>query len=373
MRIGIIGAGNEESALAAYLANGYNDVTIYSSKPNLWNGVLEYTDSVTKKRFISHKFEVTNEYKRAVQDKDLVICALPTFMINRTIDQFIDYLDEETLVGFAPGAGGVEFLARKLIERHITIFGFDRVPFVSRLHEYGKSVSASLKQSVRISTIPKAAAGKVQNLLRELLQIRIGQIELFLNITLTPTLHISRAYDLYGKSESDGIWNRNIYFYREWTDTASELCFALDAELHEICDYLTEHELDCSAVVPYKIHYESETPKALTSKLRSIISLNDIKSPMIYTEAGWKIDWDSRYFTESIPNRLCIVKGLGMICGIETKLADEILLWYEKAVGKQYFKRDENGSWVSGIDIRECTAPQAYGIYTLEQLQNYYI
>lgn len=372
MRIGIIGAGNEGTALAAYLANGHNDVTIYTSKPDLWNGFCEYTDSVTKENFISYKFEVTNEYKIAVQNKDIVFCALPTFLIDKSIDQFIDYLDDNTLVGFAPGAGGVEFLARKLIERHIIVFGFDRVPFVARLNEYGRSVNASLKKSVRISTIPREATGRVQRMLEELLQIKIGEIGIFLNITLTPTLHVSRAYDLFGKSELDGTWDRNIYFYREWTDAASELCFALDAELHKICDYLSSHELDCSEVVPYRIHYESKTPEALTKKLQSIMSLNDIKAPMVYTETGWKIDWNSRYFTESIPNRLCIVKGVAMICNIETKLADEILLWYEKSTGKQYFKLDENGNWISGNDIRECTAPQAYDIYTLKQLQNYY-
>lgn len=48
MRIGIIGAGNEGTALAAYLANGHNDVTIYTSKPDLWNGFCEYTDRITK-------------------------------------------------------------------------------------------------------------------------------------------------------------------------------------------------------------------------------------------------------------------------------------------------------------------------------------
>lgn len=71
MRIGIIGAGNERTALAAYLTNGHNDVTIYTSKPDLWNGFCEYTDRITKESFISHKFEVTNEYKMQSKIKKL--------------------------------------------------------------------------------------------------------------------------------------------------------------------------------------------------------------------------------------------------------------------------------------------------------------
>lgn len=80
------------------------------------------------------------------------------------------------------------------------------------------------------------------------------------------------------------------------TDTSSEMYFVLDAELHKIRDYLTKHEVDCSEVVSYWIHYEPETPEALTKKLQSIMSLNDIKASMFSTDPGWKIDWDVEIF-----------------------------------------------------------------------------
>ena len=358
--------------MAAFLINNNNRVTLLSSKPACFDGTIQYIDNNTKKTFEVKGCRVTDDYEEIVKGKEMIFITLPTFMIKETVEKIIDYLDENVPVGFCPGAGGIEHLAKEFIDKNITFFGFDRVPFVARIKEYGKCVEASIKKKVRIASIPRDKNVEIAKRLRDLFPMEIGVLDNFLNITLTPTLHIARIFDLFGEVDKNYIYKRNILFYKEWSDNASELCFKLDEELHKVCDFLVEEGISLKDVIPYPIHYESPTPKMLTYKLRNISSLETIKSPMIEVrKEEWIIDWASRYFTESIPYRLCIVKGLALLCGVPVKMTDTVLQWYERMSGKQYFFF-ENNTCKLGKDIYESTAPQVYGINSVQDIKSFY-
>lgn len=90
---------------------------------------------------------------------------------------------------------------------------------------------------------------------------------------------------------------------------------------------------------------------------------------MIQSENGsYQVDWMSRYFTEDFPFGLCILKGIGEICGVDTPFMDEMLQWYSTVAGKEYFI---DGSW-EGRDLQETHTPYRFGITTLEQFYDLY-
>ena len=153
----------------------------------------------------------------------------------------------------------------------------------------------------------------------------------YLCITLTPSnpvLHTSRLYSMFRDFERP--LPANPLFYSEWTDAASEVLFALDEEVQSICRALDE--VDLRSVLSLKEYYESDTPSALTKKLRSIQSLSRIFSPMKQTADGWVPDFDNRYFSCDFHFGLDLLEQFAAILRVNAPMMNEIMNWYRRAV-----------------------------------------
>lgn len=368
MNIAIIGAGNMGTAIAADLARN-NNVKIHTSKPHLFNGLLKYVDIETGDSFESRISLASDNVEDVLKDVEIAFVTVPTQVISETVEKMRPYISTATSVGFVPGAGGVDFLSVPLIAKGCCVFGFERVPYVARLKEYGRAVSASKKSKYRVAVFPKNRKDGLAKKISILFDRPCAEMKSFLSMTLTPTLHTSRLYDLYANYKEGDILPDNPYFYGDWRDSASEICLKLDDELHEVTDALEIAGIDVSELVPYRIHYESPDVKALTNKLRTIASLNKIKGPVIENSDGtFSLDLDSRYFTESFPFRLAIVKGLAELIGKEVPKTTTVLKWYASLKYKEYFINDQ----FIGKDTKECNIPQNKGINTLHALIEFY-
>lgn len=78
----------------------------------------------------------------------------------------------------------------------------------------------------------------------------------------------------------------------------------------------------------------------------------------------WLIDFQNRYFTEDIPDGLCVYKGYAELAGVATPSIDQILQHFQKFMGKEYIKDGK----LQGADAMSTKAPQAFGYTTLESL-----
>lgn len=371
MNIGIIGSGNIGCAIAADLAHAGHRVFLYSSHPNCFTQDyhLTYEDTDTGAAYTTQLAQVSDRYEDVTANCELIFVALPTFLISSTVQKIAPLLRPTAMIGFVPGAGGIEFLASQLLMRKITIFGFERVPFVSRLQEYGKKVAASKKKAFRTACIPNQKSEQIAALVQSLFLRPCSVMRSFISMSLTPTLHVSRLYDLYKDYQPGDILDCDPDFYGSWRDSASEICFALDAELHQTSKRLGEYGISADELVPYQIHYESPTAADLTRKLRSIHSLQGIKGPVVSdTNHHFLLDLNSRYFTESYPYRLALVKGLAEITDVSVPLTDTVLAWYCRLSGKEYYQE----SRFRGKDILSTSAPQAFGITTVQELRAVY-
>ena len=260
-------------------------------------------------------------------------------------------------------------MAQPLRKRGAVIFGFERVPYIARLQEYGKCVAASKKPNYRITSLPSALATQISETVSGLFHRPCDPMNSFMALCLTPTLHCSRLYDLYKDYIKGGQLDDDPYFYRDWRDSASKTCLDMDRELHKVCDALSQYGIPTNEVVPYTIHYESPTVEALTRKLRSISSLKNIKGPVIGKDGAYYLDLQSRYFTESYPYRLGVVKGLSVLLGIDVPVTEKVLRWYQALSGKEYFTMDNQ----LGKDADDSSIPQNYGIKSLNDLKDYYL
>ena len=369
MKITFIGAGNIGLAMASYIPEEH-EVVIHSSRPNDFKDAVTYIDKVTGETS-SRKIDfVTNSYELATRDATYIFITHPSFMIEDTLENIAPFIKDNVKIGIVPGTGGVEFFAKKVLEKGAILFGLDRVPCVSRLKEYGQSVVASKKVKTRLATLPNTYSTEVSQAVSELLGMEIEQLDNFLTVTFTPSnpiVHTARLYSmLHDYEEGVTSWSKNIPFYGEWDDLASKYLLGCDEELQNICNSLTQ--LNMKGVIPLTEHYGVSTVSELTSKIQSIDTMKHILSPMVMKCNHFDIDKSSRYFLEDFPYGLCILKGFAIITKTDTPYIDKILKWYEKFGNVEYFVKEQ----FIGKSLKNSTIPQNFGLTTIEDINIFY-
>lgn len=348
---------------------GY-DVTMCASAPEAFAGQIEVVDEEKSITFRSGPFRVTDSVAEAVRDADMILCTLPAFLRRAAVEKLEGAIRDGAYLGFVPGYGGAELYCAGLIDRGVTIFALQRVPYIARTRERGRTAGIlSKKKTIFAGAIPNANTAKIAAVLEDMLLTECRPLRNYMAAALlpgNPLLHTGGSY-IYLKDYREGqFFPAQIYYYRTWTDEMSELVFRLSDEMREICDALP---VDLSEVRTIQDHYESPTPARLTEKFRGIPSFQPLTLPMVKEPGGYRPDFSSRYFTEDIPFGLCVIKGLGLLAGVKTPAMDVILDWYFKMTGKKYFDADES----YGKDIKETAIPQLFGINDMDALKRFYL
>lgn len=371
MKICVIGGGNIGTAVAADLA-GKNQVTVLTGHPEKWRKRLSSYD--TEKQITVHTVleKVTGNAEEALVNAEVVFLTVPSFLTETAIQRCLPYLDAGMIFCIMPGTGGVEFFCREMLEKGVILAGFDRVTRISRVSVYGSSVNVAKKKGVRMAAVPCRETKRIARLMSGLFEMDCEPLDNYLTVTLTPSnpiLHTSRLYDLFGNYRRGMTWDRNLYFYAEWTDSASELLLGCDEELQSVCRaFETAAHMNLQGVKPLKQHYEVRTASEMTHKMQSIHSLKNILSPMVRQNGFYVPDFNSRYFLEDFPYGLCILRGFAELAGVPAGHMDKILQWYCGVSGKAYYDDDR----FVGKDLAEAAIPQNYGITSFEALEEFY-
>ena len=139
MKICVCGGGNLGHVTAGFLAARKDcEVTVMTRRPERWSDTVEVTDS--HGRLFAGKFaRVTADAAEAVADADIVILCLPGFAIVPELKKIKPWLRQGVPVGSIVSNTGFFFEAMETLPESTTLFGFQRVPFISRITEYGKS------------------------------------------------------------------------------------------------------------------------------------------------------------------------------------------------------------------------------------------
>jgi hypothetical protein len=364
-RIVVIGGGNMGMALSVELVKNTNaEIILLTSKYNIFDKMITGIDIDNNLTTESELYLVTDNYERALENADIVFITNPAFIIPNVVKKLT--LTKKTTIFFIPGTGGREFLFKDLLQQGHLIAGLDRVPYVARINEPGKSVSFSKKKKIRFASFNNTENSYLEEILSSCLNITSEPISNYLNVTFTPSnqiLHTSRLYALFSKNSINDSFERQIKFYAEWDNISSDYLLSVDDELQKIYK-----EFNLSEVISLKAHYESENSQKLTEKIRSIKSLSNIDSPLIEKDNMYFIDTNSRYFQEDFPFGLCIIKDFSVIANIDTPFIDKILNWYSSFFNLEYFV---NGVF-NGKDIHNLPLPRNFGINTKENVYNYY-
>ena len=333
MKICICGGGNLGHVVAGFVAaQKKHEVCLLTRHPERWSQDLTI-EAPAETTFVGHLSGLYSDAKPAVSDADIVLLCLPGYAIRETLLQIREYLRPGAAVGSVVSSTGFFFEAMELLPSSQTLFGFQRVPFISRIVDYGhKARLMGYKESLNLAVEHSDQPESLSHVLADMLQTPINLLGRYYEASLSnsnPLLHPSRLYSLW-KDWHEGVTYDHIpLFYEEWTEEAARLYIEMDNELQALLEQLPVRKGSIATVLDY---YESTDVASLTRKLQSIEAFKGILSPMKETEDGYVPDFHSRYFTEDFPYGLAIVHRLTHEKGVPSPTIDKIYDWGMKWV-----------------------------------------
>lgn len=327
MNICICGGGSLGHVTAGVLASQTeNEVTILTRKPEQWAQTLLI--NTPEGSTIAGKLQaVCSKAQDCIPQADLVLLCLPGYAIEETLKTIRPHLRPDTLIGSIVSSTGFFFKAHALLGDNAPLFGFQRVPFIARTIHYGKSANLlGYKASLAVATENIAHPERLRDILERLFQTPTTLLGHHYEASLTnsnPILHTGRLYAMW-KDWNGEAYDRNILFYKEWTDEASQTIVDMDCEFMRLLDCLPVDKTRIPSLLDY---YDQPDVPSLTQKIASIPAFANILSPMKETPEGWVPDWNSRYFTEDFPHGLRYIRDLAAKHGVPTPTIDKVLAW----------------------------------------------
>ena len=358
MKVTIVGGGNIGTQFAVHCAEKGHEVKIFTSKPELFAKKLKI---VNENDDVIREAEIvlaTNQEAEAFGEAELIFVTLPAYCMKDIANSMLPYIKQGTMIGLIPGTGGGECVFKACVEKGAVVFGLQRVPSVARLKRYGEVVCATgYRDELFLAAIPNKYTKECSELITNIFDMKCIALPNYLNVTLTPSnpiLHTTRLKSLFEDYYEGKSYVYVPLFYEEWDDKSSELLLKCDDEVQKLCEKMDM--IDLSYVKSLRTHYESETAEKLTQKLRSIKSLQGLKTPTAGTEKALLPDFSSRYFIADFSYGLTIIEQIAEFVQLDVPYIKETMNWYR-----------------SLITEREEFQYKDYGIMNSEQFKQYYI
>lgn len=332
-KITIVGGGSLGHVTAGWLANkGYN-VSILTRRPEKWNShILIKTPAGD---FNSKIHCISDKPEEVITNADVVLLTVPGYANKEEILSIRPFLKDRCFVGAVFCSSGFFFEALKLLPDNIRLWGFQRVPFISRVEEYGhiaKLLGFRPQLNIAVERASEYDKKEFTEWVESAFDTQTILKSNYLEVSITnsnPILHTARLYTMFSKWDGMSRWDHNILFYEEWTEEAAELLLRMDEELFQLLDFLPVSK---DYLVPLIDYYESSDAKSLKEKLSSISGLKGITSPMKKDNQGWLPDFSNRYFTEDFGYSLKYIWELGQKYGVNMPNIDMVYRWGKKKI-----------------------------------------
>ena len=139
MNITIVGGGGLGHVCAAVAASREEyKVSILSGHPSRWMHHVSATDNEAKV-YEGDIDTISSKASDVVPNADVILFCVPGYLIERLLSEVKPYLGSHTVVGSIVSSTGFFSFAHSILSHKVPIFGFQRVPFISRVNEYGRS------------------------------------------------------------------------------------------------------------------------------------------------------------------------------------------------------------------------------------------
>ena len=328
--ITICGGGSLGHVIAGWIsARDHAIVNILTNRPDKWNHEIK-VDTPDGQLLQGRIAIISNNPEEVISQADVVLLCLPGFLIKTELEMIKPFLSGNTYVGSVFSSTGFFFEALNILDKKQPLWGFQRVPFISRVSKYGQSahlLGYKSAHNIAVENVSDQEKNEFSAMMEKWFEAPINLLKNYFEASLTnsnPLLHTSRLYTMFGAENEDRVYPRMIFFYEEWTTEAAELYIKMDLELFQLLKKLPVSEDFLPMVLDY---YESHDAVSLAKKLSSIQGFKGITSPMKEIKGGWGADFESRYFTEDFPFGLKYIWQLAHEKGVSCPNIDKVFEW----------------------------------------------
>ena len=328
--ITVCGGGSLGHVIAGWLsAHGKAVVNLLTGRPGQWH---EDIDVDTPEGIVlrGHIARASSLPQEVIPQSDVVLLCLPGFLIAQELQRISPHLHPQAFVGSVFSSTGFFFEAFRILNPGQPLWGFQRVPFISRVGVYGQSahlLGYKDRLHLAVENVAQRQKESFARLMEDWFQRPVCLLSGYLEASLTnsnPLLHTSRLYTMFSGENEGRIYPRMILFYEEWTPEAADLLIRMDEEFFRLLGVLPVTQGFLPTILDY---YESHDAVSLAAKLSSIRGFKGIPSPMKEVEGGWGPDFSSRYFVEDFPYGLRYIAQLAHDKKVACPLIDKVLEW----------------------------------------------
>lgn len=332
-RVCICGGGALAHVCAGVLSSQEGvTVNVLTRKPESWSHEIYVTD-MRGKTYGGVLNVVSNDASFAVQNCDIVLLCLPGYAIESVLNAIKPFVSNK-IVGSIVSSTGFFFAAHRILGEKSRLFGFQRVPYIARIVEYGHSANLlGYKHQLAVAIENVEDKEDLRQLIETLWMTPTRILDSFYEVALTNSnaiLHTGRLYSMW-KDWNGEVSNHNSLFYTEWTNEASQIVLDMDFEFMQLLDVLP---ITKGAIPSLLEYYECHDAESLTKKLRSIPAFQNIYFPMKEIDGGWVPDFESRYFTEDFPYGLRFIVEFAIKKNMECPTLNKVYKWYYRSLTK---------------------------------------
>lgn len=363
----VCGGGSSAHTLIPFLRDSIFDVSIYTSKPELWRKQieLEWHDphGNVLGRYSNVLQRASNDPGELIPQADYIVFCMPVHKYRVCLRQIAPYINKnkEVFVGTVYGQAGFNWMVNEIKEQEsldkVVAFAFGLLPWICRIIEYGHiGVTYGGKAVNYAACYPR----HFFNQLNEELFENIGykwfgkghteQSDNFISLTLSVDNQIIHPSRCYGLTRMHGnSWEKKEdvpMFYRDYDDFSAEMLKRLDDDYSKVRNEIKRlfpnkkfvHMLDYLSLEHFS--YKSVSKDIKDSFVNSP-TLTSIGTPVRQNQQGrWELDSNCRFFMDDIYYGVMIAKWMAEKMAIEVPTIVEILHWAEKMRGEHFLNAD---------------------------------
>ena len=393
VRVTICGSGNSAHVLAGLAAARPElEVRVFTrdtQKATRWSSILAGERlSISKRegdedRVVSsaNPLLVTDRPELAARDCDMIILAVPAFAHTRYLELLAPFIEDGVVVVGLPGQSGFELEVRQILDsRPVVILNFESLPWSCVVVEFGRharirGTKARLVGALR-GDLSTSRVLQPFVVIREMVGNWTEVIESssMLAITLmsiSAYTHPPIMYSTWRNWDGRPLAEQPLFYHSVDRSTA-ELLTRVSAEGLAISRRIMEQYPgeDLSHVVPMlewdltRYGHVIDDNRDQLTVLRTNRAYATLRHPMKRVNGGYVPDFRHRYLSEDVPFGLVTVRGIAALAGVATPAIDEVLVWSQARLGRQYLV----GAKLTGADLKSTRAPQRYGYVTIGEL-----
>lgn len=326
----IFGFGNIAHAIIASANHTKFKFYVYSESNKDCNRACEISNTVDGVTISTGYTQSYSSIENVIKEADVVLFCLPSHLRINYLQKFKTYFNKNSIYGGIPGTSGFNEEIEKIIGKNSKIFSMQRVPYISRCIENYKLVTSYRKDEIFIAC--NFDRLDCSNIFESLFEIKINYLESFDNVNLSnsnPLLHTSRIYSLLRNKKPPFLISKDLKFYEDWNQEASDILLMMDAEFIEVTK-----KIGLKNIIDLQTHYGVIGSKNLTYKIKNINAFKGILFPGKFDNMHCMIDLNSRYFKEDFEHGLMYLKNKADLYGVQTPIINEVLEFYFNVIKK---------------------------------------